>query len=152
MELTYIVVGAVIVVIAAIFLFGGSRGDTKLVLGLSIGKTDELAPAGGSDDLTLQVQSLLVQGRKIDAIKLLKERSGIPLEAAKTAVDAMEKLGTLGTATLSITTSTTTLSQQDSAEIQRLIRQGEKIAAIKLIRDRTGLGLKEAKDVADQIG
>ena len=152
MELTYILVGAVIVVIAAIFLFGGSRGDTKLVLGLSTGKTDEPAPASGSNDLTLEVQSLLVQGRKIDAIKLLKERSGIPLEAAKTAVDAMEKLGTLGTATLSITTNTTTLSQQDAAEIQRLIRQGKKIEAIKLIRDRTGLGLKEAKDLTDRLG
>jgi len=152
MELTYILVGAVIVVIAAIFLFGGSRGDTKLVLGLSTGKTDEPAPASGSNDLTLEVQSLLIQGRKIEAIKLLKEGSGIPLEAAKTAVDAMEKLGTLGTTTLSITTNTTTLSQQDSAEIQRLIRQGEKIEAIKLIRDRTGLGLKEAKDVADRLG
>lgn len=152
MELTYILVGAVIVVIAAIFLFGGSRGDTKLVLGLSTGKTDEPAPASGSNDLTVEVQSLLVQGRKIDAIKLLKERSGIPLEAAKTAVDAMEKLGTLGTATLSITTNTTTLSQQDAAEIQRLIRQGKKIEAIKLIRDRTGLGLKEAKDLTDRLG
>lgn len=152
MELTYILVGAVIVVIAAIFLFGGSRGDTKLVLGLSTGKTDEPAPASGSNDLTVEVQSLLVQGRKIDAIKLLKERSGIPLEAAKTAVDAMEKLGTLGTATLSITTNATTLSQQDAAEIQRLIRQGKKIEAIKLIRDRTGLGLKEAKDLTDRLG
>ena len=152
MELTYILVGAVIVVIAAIFLFGGSRGDTKLVLGLSTGKTDEPAPASGSNDLTLEVQSLLIQGRKIEAIKLLKERSGIPLEAAKTAVDAMEKLGTLGTATLSITTNTTTLSQQDAAEIQRLIRQGKKIEAIKLIRDRTGLGLKEAKDLTDRLG
>lgn len=152
MELTYILVGVVIVVIAAIFLFGGSRGDTKLVFGLSTGKADEPPPASGSNDLTLEVQSLLVQGRKMEAIKLLKERSGIPLEAAKTAVEAIEKLGTLGTATLSITTNTTTLSQQDTAEIQRLIRQGEKIAAIKLIRDRTGLGLKEAKDVADQLG
>ena len=152
MELTYILVGAVIVVIAAIFLFGGLRGDTKLVLGLSTGKTDAPAPASGSNDLTVEVQSLLVQGRKIEAIKLLKERSGIPLEAAKTAVDAMEKLGAVGTTTLSITTNTTTLSQQDAAEIQRLIRQGEKIEAIKLIRNRTGLGLKEAKDIADQLG
>jgi len=152
MELTYILVGAVIVVIAAIFLFGGSRGDTKLVLGLSTGKTDEPAPARGANDLTLEVQSLLVQGRKIEAIKLLKERSGIPLEAARNAVDAIGKLGALGTATLSITTNTTTLSQQDTAEIQRLIRQGEKIEAIKIIRDRTGLALKEAKDIADQLG
>jgi hypothetical protein len=31
MELTYLLVGALIVVVAAIFLCGGSRGDTKLV-------------------------------------------------------------------------------------------------------------------------
>lgn len=36
-------------------------------------------------------------------------------------------------------------------EIQELIRQRKKIHAIKLIRERTGLGLKEAKDLADAM-
>jgi ribosomal protein L7/L12 len=36
--------------------------------------------------------------------------------------------------------------------VHRLIKQGEKMEAIKLIRDRTGLGLKEANDIADQLG
>ena len=35
------------------------------------------------------------------------------------------------------------------AEIDALLRSGQKIQAIKLVRDRTGLGLKEAKDVVD---
>lgn len=40
-----------------------------------------------------EAQALLAQRRKIEAIKLLSERFGIPLAAAKTAVEALEKLG-----------------------------------------------------------
>ena len=35
------------------------------------------------------------------------------------------------------------------AEMDALIRSGQKIQAIKLMRDRTGLGLKEAKDAVE---
>lgn len=34
---------------------------------------------------------------------------------------------------------------------RKLIAQGHRIQAIKLIREETGLGLKEAKDVADGL-
>jgi len=36
-------------------------------------------------------------------------------------------------------------------KIQALLRRGEKIQAIKLIRDMTGCGLKEAKDYVDAL-
>lgn len=35
--------------------------------------------------------------------------------------------------------------------VRQLALQGNKIAAIKLLRDETGLGLKEAKDVVDGL-
>ncbi len=38
-----------------------------------------------------------------------------------------------------------------SPEIYQLIAQGRKIAAIKLIREETGLGLAEAKEIADML-
>ncbi|MCV7289065.1 ribosomal protein L7/L12 [Mycolicibacterium wolinskyi] len=38
-----------------------------------------------------------------------------------------------------------------SAIVRQLALQGNKIAAIKLLRDETGLGLKEAKDVVDGL-
>jgi ribosomal protein L7/L12 len=39
-----------------------------------------------------------------------------------------------------------------SAEVQLLARTpGQKIAAIKLYREQSGVGLKEAKDVVDRI-
>ncbi|MCC9605824.1 ribosomal protein L7/L12 [Blastopirellula sp. JC732] len=36
-------------------------------------------------------------------------------------------------------------------EIKRLIKERQKIAAIKLLREQTGRGLKEAKDLVEQI-
>ncbi len=41
--------------------------------------------------------------------------------------------------------------QELSAEIYQLIGAGRKIAAIKLIREETGLGLAEAKHLAEAI-
>jgi Ribosomal protein L7/L12 C-terminal domain len=37
------------------------------------------------------------------------------------------------------------------AEVRALIRERRKIAAIKLVREHTGLGLKEAKDQVDAL-
>ena len=37
-------------------------------------------------------------------------------------------------------------------EVKRLVQQGQKIQAIKLYREKTGLGLKEAKDAVDALG
>jgi len=37
-------------------------------------------------------------------------------------------------------------------DIKNLILAGRAIEAIKAIRERTGMGLKEAKDLADGIG
>lgn len=42
-------------------------------------------------------------------------------------------------------------SAADQSDIIELLRQGQKIEAIKLYRERTGLGLKEAKDAVEAI-
>lgn len=36
-------------------------------------------------------------------------------------------------------------------EVRRLVDLGKKIAAIRVVRDRTGLGLKEAKDLVERL-
>jgi len=38
-----------------------------------------------------------------------------------------------------------------AAEARALLAAGQKIAAIKLVRDRTGLGLKQAKDAVEAL-
>lgn len=40
---------------------------------------------------------------------------------------------------------------QVSAMVRQLALQGDKIAAIKLLRDETGLGLRDAKDAVERL-
>jgi ribosomal protein L7/L12 len=39
-----------------------------------------------------------------------------------------------------------------SVTVRNLVLQGKKIEAIKVLRDETGLGLREAKDIVDRLG
>jgi trimethylamine:corrinoid methyltransferase-like protein len=41
--------------------------------------------------------------------------------------------------------------RQDDADVRALVREGAKIHAIKVYRQRHGVGLKEAKDAVDAI-
>ncbi|MGE0220636.1 ribosomal protein L7/L12 [Mycolicibacterium sp.] len=41
--------------------------------------------------------------------------------------------------------------QPVSAEVLQLALQGKKIEAIKVLREQTGLGLKESKEIIDQL-
>ncbi|HEY7159674.1 MAG TPA: ribosomal protein L7/L12, partial [Acidobacteriota bacterium] len=43
-----------------------------------------------NNDLQEQVQSLLLQGKKIEAIKIYREASGLGLKEAKDAVELIE--------------------------------------------------------------
>ena len=43
------------------------------------------------------------------------------------------------------------IEQELSPEVFQLLADGRKIEAIKLIREETGLGLKEAKDLAEAL-
>jgi ribosomal protein L7/L12 len=43
------------------------------------------------------------------------------------------------------------LSSETRVEVERLLANGQVINAIKLVREATGSGLKEAKDAVDQM-
>jgi large subunit ribosomal protein L7/L12 len=59
--------------------------------------------------------------------------------------------GESATPTEVITSSTMHLPMELSQKISTLLAAGAKIEAIKVLRDSTGLGLKEAKDIIDQL-
>jgi ribosomal protein L7/L12 len=95
-------------------------------------------------DFEAELRALLADGRKIEAIKRYREQTGAGLGAAKEAVEAIEQGGSLPTFE-PLDTSTET-------EIASLLATGQKIRAVKLYRERTGAGLKEAKDAVEAIG
>ena len=96
-------------------------------------------------DYTDEIAELIRQGRKIEAIKLLRESTGIGLKEAKDYVEQL-MAGTVP----EITTDTTLDHGGLPPDVLFLLRSGEKIEAIKLLRERTGLGLKEAKERIDR--
>jgi ribosomal protein L7/L12 len=88
-----------------------------------------------------EILRLLAGSRKIEAIKLCRERMGLGLKEAKDLVDGLEA-GRRGAPPP---------AAPGDADLLDLVRAGRKIEAVKLCRERTGLGLKEAKDAVDAL-
>lgn len=96
-------------------------------------------------DLSQEIAALLGEGRKIEAIALLRQHTGMGLAEAKAAVERLT--GEAGPASPA---ETPPPPRALDADVQALVDQGKLIAAIKLLRERRGLGLKEAKDEIDR--
>ena len=99
-----------------------------------------------------EIASLLRAGQKVNAIKVYREVTAVErmelairLYGTQVFVDALSEVAQLA--------STTDMDIQSVllAEMAYLISQGQKIHAIKLYRERTGLGLADAKNVVDRI-
>ena len=77
------------------------------------------------------------------AIKLFRERTGVGIKQAKEAVEAIGR-----GEPFSIPDS---VEETFEHQLVGLLDQGQMIVAIKLYRERTGAGLKEAKDAVEAI-
>lgn len=106
------------------------------------------------DPLPPAVLASLAQGRTIDAIKQLREAHGLSLKDAKDIVDAQARAPANASRPTTarptgFSASTATGSVPDT--VQHALAQGNKIEAIRLLRDHAGIGLKEAKDRVDAL-
>lgn len=99
------------------------------------------------DDNVQRIADLIAQDRKLEAVKLLRETTGMDLQRAVEEVERLssetgEPAGAPAPA----------VPGEIPAEVRELALQGKKIEAIKLLRERSrGLGLKEAKDLVETI-
>ena len=93
-------------------------------------------------ELEEQLRLLLAEGQKIEAIKVYRERTGAGLAEAKDAVEALEAGQRLPSQAI---------DRGFESELVALLEQGQKIEAIRLYRDKTGAGLKEAKDAVEAL-
>jgi ribosomal protein L7/L12 len=104
--------------------------------------------AGAIDpEIVDEVLALVRDGRKIEAIRIFRETTGCGLREAKDAVEAMEA----GRQAFSEGGRTPPAATMKENEILELVRGGNIIAAIKLHRERTGDGLKDAKDAVEAL-
>jgi ribosomal protein L7/L12/DNA-binding beta-propeller fold protein YncE len=102
-----------------------------------------------------EVAKLARAGEKIQAIKLYRELTGLGLAESKDAVERIERGEPLAMQQTSFGGFTVPVnSDQHSVvlgQVKELVRNGQKIEAIKLLRQAFGVGLKEAKEAADDI-
>lgn len=93
-----------------------------------------------------EITDLLARDRKIEAIKRLREATGAGLSEAKERVEAWD----VGA---SAPPAATSPALDDLATQARRVRdESGSIHAIKLVRERTGWGLAEAKAYVDRLG
>ena len=97
-------------------------------------------------ELLAEVAELLRAGKKINAIKRYREETGLNLKQAKDAVDALEAGGVPASGP-----SPAPSAGGDDEDIRDFLRAGKKIQAIKVYRERYGVGLKEAKDAVERM-
>jgi len=92
----------------------------------------------------------LAKGLRIEAIKLVREANhGVDLRGAMEAVDAFAS----GKRHFAVDPPSSTPAASFSglpAEALAALSQGQLIEAIKIVREASGLGLKEAKDLVEQ--
>jgi ribosomal protein L7/L12 len=154
-----LIIAAVVIVLAFLWYFArwGSRNSD--IVGLAPTTTPPATPA----DVEAEILALLRNGNKIEAIKRLREATGLGLKEAKDAIDALEAANAGSPAGVytnvgrlledrpnAVRASVPAPAEVDS-HIQSLLRSGQKIEAVKLYREVTGLGLKEAKDHVDAV-
>lgn len=98
--------------------------------------------AFSSKPLPADVIDALQRGNTIGAIKLLRASTGLGLKEAKQVIDGYQR-GKSGLLPSQVPVGSL------PAAVASALQQGNKIEAIRLLREQTGLGLKEAKDAID---
>ena len=98
-----------------------------------------------ADPLPGQVLDALLRGNSIEAIKLLRACTGLGLKEAKDVIDQHLRRRTAPG-------STVPAPHSPSAAFAAASQEGGRIEAIRRLRETTGLGLREAKDVVDSSG
>lgn len=154
MDVNNIIIAALLIILPLLLihvLTRRYREDAKILLGARSLTSKTTVTSVELDALSEEVKDLLAKGRKIDAIKLVREKTRFSLEAAKEMVETIEK-GASPAAHERTMAEALQTAHELTPEVQRLVKKGQRLEAVKLIRERTGIGLREAKELVDKLG
>lgn len=135
-------------VIAVIIMFAARKSSGVVTVNPKAGPGDA-SPIGPIPHDMEEVKHLAAAGRTIDAIKLFRELTGADLAASKTAVELIAKAG--AGAHVNVNVHVEKRHVELPPQVKELVRAGNTIEAIKLVRETTGCSLIIAKDVVDRI-
>jgi len=105
-----------------------------------------------NDDLDLKTEALalLAEESRIAAIKFVREKTGLGLKESKNYVDDLQKNFVKSVQT-QLPESLNVMEEALKTEVLKLIAENKKIVAVKFVKEKTGLGLKESKNYVDKI-
>jgi ribosomal protein L7/L12 len=95
-----------------------------------------------ADNLPADVIEAVNRGHLIEAIKRLRQQRNLGLKEAKDLVDQY-RLGVISAP------NPATGTDELPEDVRAALARGQKIEAIRLLRDHTGLGMKDARDRVD---
>jgi len=98
-----------------------------------------------------QILLLMEQNQKIAAVKLYREQTGCGLKEAKDAVEALAAGRPLARRSRKSVEILGVDPTSLEGQVLTLMRDQKKILAIKLYREQTGVGLKQAKDAVEAL-
>ncbi|MBN2148314.1 MAG: hypothetical protein JW726_13075 [Anaerolineales bacterium] len=106
-----------------------------------------------------EIADLIRARNKIGAIKVWRETFNTGLKESKEAVDALERgevvslsgMAFLKPGTVSVVKTSATLSPEVEERVLALLHTGNKIEAVKAVREATQWGLQESKNAVDAL-
>jgi ribosomal protein L7/L12 len=108
-------------------------------------------PPPAEPDVRTRILALVQQGLYIEAIKLYREKTGLGLRESKDAIDAVRAGQPLSLSMISSSQKAASPEPNHDNEVLLAIKQGNKITAVKIYREQTGLGLRESLDAVEAI-
>ncbi len=145
--LVFIMVGAVIVALGIILWFTSRRQRESA---LDQMRAKSIAASPREPNTMVRVRELMARGEKIEAIKVLREATGMGLADAKAAVE-MPGIADAQDSPEPSAPAPAQLPAELAATVRGLLQRGDKIEAIKLVRERMQIDLKDAKELVDSI-
>ncbi|MEU3473874.1 MULTISPECIES: hypothetical protein [Rhodococcus] len=99
------------------------------------------------------IHRLLAANKKIQAIKVFRQRTGAGLLDAKNAIESVQRGEPFPSSATIVDAAHSGPTPWDDLipRLQSLKSEGKAISAIKLLRDRTGLSLSDAKNAVDLL-
>ena len=94
------------------------------------------------NNLPSSVAEALQKGKKIEAIKRYRAETGVGLKEAKEVIEGVQN---------PVKAPATLPPESLKQEVVEMLQANRKIGAIKLYREQTGMGLKEAKEAVEEI-
>lgn len=112
-----------------------------------------IAADGLDDAARADIYQLLAANKKMQAIKVLRDRTGAGSADAEIAVESIERGAPLPSSSTVIDSSRAVPVPWDDLlpRLKALKSEGRTITAIELLRDRTGLSVRDAKNAVDLL-